>query len=138
MSHTNFTKLAAIGRSVMPFAAAGLFLAPLPAAAHHAVAMYDIADPVNLAGTVRSFEMGNPHSWLTVTVPDQGGGTTDWLVECNSVALLKRFGWTRTSVKPGDRISLSIAPHFDGIKRGEAIQVVTADGAKLSNAMVEP
>jgi hypothetical protein len=119
-------------------AAIALLLAPLAATAHHAVAMYDTADPFNLAGTVKSFEMGNPHSWLTLTVPDQGGGTTDWLVECNSVALLKRFGWTRTSVKPGDRISLSIAPHFDGIRRGEAILVTTVTGAKLSNAMVEP
>jgi len=115
-----------------------LLLAPFAAIAHHAVAMYDTADPVNLAGTVKSFEMGNPHSWLTVTVSQPDGGTIDWLVECNSVALLKRFGWTRTSVKPGDRISLSIAPHFDGIRRGEAILVTTAAGTKLSNAMVEP
>jgi len=115
-------------------AAMWLAWAPLGAEAHHAIAMYDPADPMRLTGTVRTFDWGNPHSWLTVTAAEGG----DWLVECNSVALLERSGWTRTSVKPGDRITLTIAPHIDGIRRGEAIEVITASGAHLDNAMVEP
>ena len=138
MPRFNLDEFSLIPRYLSPLAAMMLSFAPLPAVAHHTIAMYDSADPVKLAGTVKSFEMGNPHSWLTITVSDPNGGTIDWLVECNSVTLLERFGWTRTSVKPGDRISLSIAPHFDGIRRGEAIQVVTAGGATLDNAMVEP
>ena len=121
-------------RKMGAIAAMLLALPPLGAAAHHAIAMYDPADPMRLEGTVKTFDWGNPHSWLTVTVAEGG----DWLVECNSVALLQRSGWTRTSVKPGDRITLTIAPHIDGIRRGEAIEVITASGAHLANAMVEP
>jgi len=128
MHRPQFSKLAAIA----------LVLAPLAAAAHHAVAMYDSADPVILAGTVKSFEMGNPHSWLTVTVPGQSGGATDWLVECNPAGLLERAGWSRGSITTGDRITVTIAPHFDGIRRGEAIRVVTAEGATLNNVMAQP
>jgi len=115
----------------------GLML-PLAATAHHAIAMYDTASPMKLSGTVKTFDWGNPHSWLTVTAKNKSGADTDWLLECNSVALLERFGWTKTSLKPGDQITVIMAPHIDGIERGETIQVITADGKALRNAMVEP
>jgi hypothetical protein len=113
-------------------------LAAAPAAAHHAEAMYDASSLQNLAGTVKGFDWGNPHSWITLVVTKSDGSTADWQIECNSSALLTRFGWTPTSVKPGDHISVTIAPHFDGIQRGEAIRVTTASGQVLDNAMVEP
>lgn len=123
----------------MKIAGWGMLLALAGAAqAHHAAAMYDTNHPQKLAGTVKSFSWGNPHSWITLTVPSADGGSADWLIECNSPALLKRFGWTPGSVKPGDRIMVTIAPHVDGIKRGEAIHVTTANGVTLDNAMEEP
>ena len=128
MKRLNFGKLAAVMA----------LLVPLGAEAHHAGAEYDSTSPLRLAGTVKTFDWGNPHSWLTLTIASANGRGTDWLVECNSVALLERFGWTKTSVKPGDQITVTIAPHIDGIERGEAIEVVTATGKKLANAIIEP
>jgi hypothetical protein len=107
------------------------------ALAHHTTALFNAAEPVQLAGTVESFAWGNPHSWIKISVPGANGNATEWLIECNSIPLLKRFGWTSTSVRPGDRITVSIAPDFDGFKRGEALSVTTAAGVKLNNAMVE-
>lgn len=109
-----------------------------PAGAHHAAAMYDATELKNLSGTVKNFTWGAPHTWITLVVNKPDGTTTEWLIECNSPALLKHFGWTATSVQAGDHISVAVAPHLDGIQRGEAIRVTTASGQVLDNAMVEP
>lgn len=109
-----------------------------PAAAHHAAAMYDATELKNLSGTVKNFTWGAPHTWITLVVNKPDGSTTEWLIECNSPALLKHFGWTATSVQTGDHIGVTVAPHLDGIQRGEAIRVTTASGQVLDNAMVEP
>ncbi len=49
-------------------AVAGLLVAAVPAAAHHAFAAeFDSTKPVKLQGTVVKVEMVNPHSGFTLT-----------------------------------------------------------------------
>jgi len=83
----------------------GLMSSGVPALAHHSTAMYNMANPVTITGTVKKFEWTNPHAFIYVEVKDESGKTTEWAVEMMSLNHLKSYGWTHSTVKPGDVIS---------------------------------
>jgi Family of unknown function (DUF6152) len=103
------------------------------APAHHSGAMFDRDKTVSLAGTVAQFEWTNPHSWISIDVPNSGGGVDRWSVECNSPNNLVRQGWKSTSLKPGDKVTILIHPLRSGEKGGSFMSVTLADGTVLSD-----
>jgi hypothetical protein len=74
--------------------------------AHHGTAAFDTTHIVTLQGTVTGFEWINPHPHIYVDVNDDHGKNTKWLLECGSPLMLTRFGWTKTTIKPGDRVKI--------------------------------
>ena len=76
-----------------------------PALAHHSTSMYDMNHPVTVTGTVKSFEWTNPHAFIYLEVKDEKGNVTEWEVEMMSLNHLRGYGWTRSTVKPGEVIS---------------------------------
>jgi Family of unknown function (DUF6152) len=48
--------------------------------------------------------------WVYVDVTDDKGHTVNWSFELPSPVTLMRRGWTRDSLKAGDRVSVSGAP----------------------------
>lgn len=76
------------------------------AQAHHGLALFDATHIVIMQGTVTAFEWINPHPHIYATVNDDKGQPTKWLLECGSPLMLTRFGWTKSSVKPGDQIKI--------------------------------
>ena len=76
-----------------------------PAAAHHSTAMYNMANPVTVTGTVKRFEWTNPHAFVFLDVKDEKGNSVEWEVEMMSLNHLRGYGWTRNTVKLGDTIS---------------------------------
>ena len=100
------------------------------ASAHHSFAMFDSTRKVDVKGTVKDVQWANPHVWLEMVVNENGQQKT-YDFEGGAVAVLKRFGWTRDLVKPGDTITLTAHPFKDG-KPGGSIDFVTlADGRKI-------
>jgi hypothetical protein len=90
-------------------------LAPAAGAfAHHSFAIYDSANPVTLTGVVREFRWTNPHSWVALTVTDEDGSETVWELEQGPINMLSRQGWTRTTLTPGDAISVVAQPLHSG------------------------
>jgi hypothetical protein len=89
-------------------------LVSLPASAHHSFAMFDPERTVTLTGTVKEFRWVNPHSAIFVKVDGSDDPGKLWAVEMTSPSNLTRRGWTRTTLKPGDRISVEINPLRDG------------------------
>jgi hypothetical protein len=73
--------------------------------AHHSTAMYDMNNPVTVTGTVKKFEWTNPHAFVYLEVKDDKGNAVEWEVEMMSLNHLRGYGWTRSTVKPGDVIS---------------------------------
>ena len=75
-----------------------------PAAlAHHSFAAeYDANKPVTLKGTVSKVEWTNPHARFYVDVKDDKGAVTTWNLELASPNVLRRNGWTRTSLNVGE------------------------------------
>ena len=99
--------------------------AALPALAHHSFAAYDRTKTLNLKGTVKSFQWTNPHVVVWVLVQPEGGGAVqEWSLETTSPGVLIRNGWTRQSLKAGDRVSVTFSPLRDG-SRGGGLNSVT-------------
>ena len=105
----------------------------MPAYAHHSGAMFDSGKEVVLVGTIKEFQYTNPHSWIQVLVPRQGGsGDVEWSIETAAPIVLLRAGIRPQSLKPGDKVTLRTHPLKDGGAGGNLIDVKKADGTVLS------
>src|SRR6188508_1769145 len=78
--------------------------------AHHSQSEYDSRAKVDVEGTVTKLEWKSPHAWVYVDVTSDKGEKVNWSFELPSPVTLMRRGWTRESLKPGDRIKVSGAP----------------------------
>lgn len=94
------------------FAAVTLFCVALvpPARAHHSQSEYDLKGKVEVEGAITKVEWRSPHAWVYVDVVSDKGETVNWSFELPSPVTLMRRGWTRESLKPGDRVKVTGAP----------------------------
>jgi hypothetical protein len=86
---------------------AGLVLSmATPALANHAFeAQFDLKKPVTVMGTVTKVDWKNPHAFVYIQGRDDKGKASNWAVELAPPAALTRHGWTRESLKVGDRVT---------------------------------
>lgn len=109
------------------------------ASAHHSTAMFDMQHTVKLTGTVTQFDWTNPHTFIWLEVMDPAKGTTEsYSIEGMSPNYLSRNGWTRHTLKPGDKIGMEIHPLKDGRKGGFCATVTLPDGKTLNNLPARP
>jgi Family of unknown function (DUF6152) len=115
---------------------AGLLAVCGPVWAHHGNSAYDEQHWITIAGTVTEFVWSNPHCEIFLDVKDAKGGTVSWSIESQSPGILRRNNWTRTSVKPGDQVTINFAPAKNGAPVGftgnKLGKVVFADGHVLT------
>jgi hypothetical protein len=130
MSRHNRSFIAAVG-------AAALALFAAAATAHHSAAQFDFSQRVTIEGTVKEFNVTNPHTWAVVEITDEKRGTRDAEYEGHSASHFYRAGYTRGLVKPGDKISILIAPRRDG-EDGGFIQAFTANGKTIGFGGLSP
>ena len=107
--------------------------AAAPAFAHHSTAMFDMDHQVQLKGTVKDFEWTQPHTWITFEVENASGGVDEYGVEGMSPSYLGRNGWSKHTLSPGDKVTLSIHPLKDGRKGGFDASVTFPDGKIMYN-----
>ena len=126
-------KLTSLKRSSMGVLLAAMAGAASPVAAHHSFAMYEPAKTLTFKGTVKTFQWTNPHVVLWILVqPEAGGAAQEWSIETTSPGVLTRTGWTRQSLKAGDRVSVTFSPLRDGSHGGGLNSVTLLDtGQKL-------
>jgi hypothetical protein len=87
--------------------------------AHHSSAMYDQEKTLTLRGVVTQLRWTSPHVNFSVLADDgRGHDGVAWVLEATSPGNLMRAGWTRTSIKVGDRLSVVVAPLRDGTHGG--------------------
>jgi uncharacterized protein DUF6152 len=113
-----------------------LFLAACGAiVAHHGNAAYDEEHPITIKGTVTEVVWSNPHCQFYVDVRDAKGVVVNWAIESQSPGILHRNGWTKDSMKPGDQVTITLAPAKNGapvaFSGGNTGKVVFADGHAL-------
>jgi len=115
----------------LSLAMAASLIAVAPAFAHHSFAMFDMNKTVVVKGTISDFRWTNPHAWMEVVVQGADGQTQYWNIEMTSPNNLTQQGWKRTSLKAGDRVTVSIHPLRDGKAGGSFLSVVLPDGSTL-------
>lgn len=87
--------------------------------AHHGTnASYDNNKSVTLTGTVTEWIFSNPHSQLFFDVKDTSGTVVHWGGELQSPGNLRKEGWSKTTFKFGDQITLTVHPSRAGTPVG--------------------
>lgn len=112
-------------------------LAAAPVLAHHSMAGFDRTQTVTLEGTVKEFSWANPHSWIELEVVS-GGKTVSWNFEMTAPAFLARAGWKRTTIKPGDKVTIVGNPLKSGDPGALFVSITLSDGTKLTQQAAPP
>jgi hypothetical protein len=107
-------------------------LTAVPALAHHSFSAFDLTVSKSVTGTVRKVDWTNPHIWIWLDVPNDKGGTDPYAFEGMSPNFLNRRGWTRTTLKIGDKITVTYRPMRDGQNGGMFMSTKTSDGTTLT------
>ncbi|PWU07003.1 MAG: hypothetical protein C5B51_11080 [Terriglobia bacterium] len=113
---------------------AGLCLFTMPALAHHGDAGRYEDNLTILTGTVVDLQLVTPHSIIVLDVTDDEGKMVRWQAEMGArQQMIRDFGWTKDTLKPGDKITItgrkvkSGAPYMNLTDRAN---VVLADSGK--------
>src|SRR5258708_30134703 len=88
--------------------AVSLFVVCVPMWAHHGNSAYDEINVITVKGMVTEFVWSNPHCQIFMDVKDDKGGVVSWSIETQSPGILRRNGWTKASINPGEQIAVTL------------------------------
>jgi len=94
--------------------------------------VFNMQEQVSITGTVKEVQWTNPHIWVWIDVPGENGEVVTWGLEGMSPNFLARRGWTRTTLKPGDEVTVRLNPLKDGSPGGMFQSTTTPDGVVLT------
>ena len=95
-----------INKSLLAASALALLGAGIAQAHHSFAVFFDSNKTAKMKGKVTAFHFTNPHGIIAFDVTGPDGKTVSWRAETNAPVILMRRGWSRTSVKPGDMITI--------------------------------
>ena len=107
-----------------------LAAAAIPVGAHHSFSAFNMNEEKTVTGTVKLVEWTNPHIWIWIDVADEKGAVNTYGFEGMSPNFLERRNWTRTTLKVGDKVTVSYRPLRDGKNGGMWING-KMDGGKV-------
>ena len=88
--------------------AASFLLTAVPFFAHHGDAGRYEENAVVMTGTVVEVQLVDPHSIIVLDIPNEKGQTVRWQAELGGRnALAKNFGWTKNTLKFGDKLTIT-------------------------------
>jgi hypothetical protein len=94
-------------------AAAVALGAAAPAAAHHGFGLFQMDKFQDWSGTLKKFELVNPHSYLYFDTVGADGKPLSMRCEMRAATLIKRSGWQVDQFTPGRRVEVHGHPHRD-------------------------
>jgi hypothetical protein len=106
-------------------------------AAHHEIlAKFDDKKPVTLTGIVTLLDWRNPHAHVYIDVRDQKGQVANWAIELESPIDLRRSGWTRDTLRPGDSVTVEGIAARNGSRQawGKLVKM-TGTGRQVLNVV---
>jgi hypothetical protein len=112
-----------------------VWLAAPPAFAHHPFAdEFDRSQSVTLTGTLTRLDWQTPHVYAYVDVKDAQGNATNWKIEMGSPDALTKEGWTRTSLKAGDQVTIQGWKSRRTMNLANAESFTMPDGTRMTAA----
>jgi|GraSoiStandDraft_8_1057269.scaffolds.fasta_scaffold176413_2 hypothetical protein len=105
-----------------------------PAFAHHGNAAYDGSTITLKDATVTKLSWANPHTILEFDVKDDKGQPVHWAAELGSPSALSLIGWSKTSVTPGDVITVFVHQAKSKNPVGRIDHIVLPDGSSLRDS----
>ena len=113
-----------------------MIFAVKPATAHHSFdAEYDSTKLVTVSGFVTKLDWRNPHAFVFLDSKAENGAVRGFRFEMGPPYSLVRNGWTRETVKVGDKVTVEgAALAKDGSDTGGSLPttaIVLASGQKL-------
>jgi hypothetical protein len=109
-------------------AATMAFAVSSPALSHHSHAMFDHDKEVTIKGTVTDWVFRNPHVFLYVNTKSDTGETVKYAVEMSNITNMLKVGFSATTFKAGDQVTVTVHPLHDGRPGGNYIVAISADG----------
>jgi hypothetical protein len=110
---------------------AALVVSAMAASAHHSFAMFDLGKDVTVDAVIKEVQFTNPHVWLQIMVKDDKGTETEWSIESGAPGMMLRNGWKPSTLKAGDKVTLTMHPLRDGRPGGSLVKVKVPDGRTL-------
>jgi Family of unknown function (DUF6152) len=101
--------------------------------AHHGAAAFDLAQSTTLRATVTEFHWANPHALITFSAAAADGRGEEWTAETAGPVILVRAGWTKTTLKVGDQVTIIGQPAKNGSRTMLLQRVIFADGRELTS-----
>ncbi len=93
----------------MLLALLGLFTVPV--LAHHGFdTEYDKDQKLELTGVVTQVSWMNPHMRVYINVTDKDGTVTNYNCELDSPNNVRRLGWGKDDLMPGDKVNFEANP----------------------------
>ncbi len=87
--------------------------------AHHGTSNYaTTGQTITVSATVTEFHWSNPHVYVLFDVTDDKGNVVHWAGEMNSPGVLKAAGWSKSTLKAGDHITVTLRPNKAGTPVG--------------------
>jgi hypothetical protein len=102
----------------------------VPVLAHHGGAAFDQSQKLSFEGTLTKLEFTNPHVLVYFNVT-KDGKTEEWSGWLTAPNKLARAGWTKRTLVPGDKITISGTPHKGGDHILQIRQLAGPDGKDL-------
>ena len=113
---------------------AGLLAVSAPAFAHHGNAAYDGTITELKNATVTKLVWANPHTIVQFDVKGDNGEVVHWTAELGSPSALGNVGWNKTSLTPGDPMTVYIHQAKTKSPVGRIQRIVLADGSQLRDS----
>ena len=117
--------------------AVGIAQSAAPTLAHHSRALFDVGKNITYRGVVEEYRWQNPHSRIVVRVE---AGAADrstvgtWTVEASAIGVMTSGGWTPSTYKPGDPITVVAHPNVARSHLVLLFYAIKADGTRLYRA----
>jgi len=102
--------------------------------AHHGNAAYDGTVTILKDATVTKLSWANPHTIIEFDAKGENGQPVHWAAELGSPSALSVIGWTKTSVSPGDVITVYVHQAKSKNPVGRIDHIVLADGSSLRDS----
>jgi hypothetical protein len=107
-----------------------------PALAHHGSAAYSEKLLELKQATVTKFLWASPHCLINFDAKDDKGNVQHWVIETGPATNIGLIGWTKTSLAPGDVITIYVWPSKTGNPVGRLNKLTLADGTELHDTVL--